>query len=136
MKNLLGGTFAIGFVTDYGAYTEFKVQALADVYFYHHQISLGMEGNPFGAEIRLQLPLLYTFFFGEEDDIINVVLGGGVSLTAGALFEVAPVLRTGFRISLAMCLGVRYEMAFDFYPFETVNGFDWQMTFLFLKVSI
>jgi hypothetical protein len=131
---ILGATFALGFVTDYDGYLEFMTQAFFDVFLYNHQLSAGIEANPFGAVASIKLPVLYTFFFGAQGDSFNVLFGG-ISLTAGALFAVAPVVRTGFRVSIAVALFGRNEMAIDFYPFEA-GGVAWQMTFMFSKLSL
>jgi hypothetical protein len=131
--NIFGGTFALGLSTNYGDYTEFMAQALFDVFFYNHQFSAGVEGNPFGSGFKI--PVLYTFFLGGRQSP-SLLSYGDIRFTAGALFNLLPTTAVGFRVAAGLRFLVSViEISYDFYPFDTIHGYSWRMTFLY-KFSI
>jgi hypothetical protein len=131
--SIIGGSVGGGLVTDYAEYTEFMAQAMFDVYFLNHQLSAGVEGNPFGTGIKF--PVIYTYILGDKIPPMLSFLGD-LRVSAGALFELSPESAVGFRISGGMRLTLMIlEVAYDFYPFDTDRGYMGRMTFLY-KISL
>lgn len=131
--SMIGFQVGGGLVTNYIDYTEFMAQALFDFYFYNHQISVGVEGNPFGTGFKI--PVLYTFIFADKVSSY-FAFWGDLRVTAGALFDLSPVSAVGFRISAGLRLTLTiFEVAYDFYPFDAVRGYVGRMTFLY-KISL
>jgi hypothetical protein len=131
--NMIGASFGGGLVTDYDEYTEFMAQAMFDFYFYNHQISAGVEGNPLGT--GLKFPIMYTYIFGGKMNSY-IAFWGDLRLAAGVLFDLSPVSAVGFRFSAGLRLTLMIlEIAYDFYLFDTERGYLGRMTFLY-KVSI
>ncbi|MBN1798865.1 MAG: hypothetical protein JW822_09820 [Spirochaetales bacterium] len=131
--SMFGGSAGGGLVTNYVDYTEFMAQAMVDFYFYNHQLSAGVEGNPFGTGIKF--PVIYTFILGDKVHPYFAFFGD-LRLSAGALFELSPESAVGFRISGGMRFTMMIlEIAYDFYPFDTDKGYIGRMTFLY-KISL
>jgi hypothetical protein len=133
--NMVGGSFALGLVTDYGMYTEFMTQVLLDFYIGNHQISCGLEGNPLGAPISCKIPILYTFIFGEK---MHPSAGwiGDSRLSGGLLWDILPETVVGIRFGVGMRFtNMILEITYDMYPFDTNRGYVGRMTFLY-KISI
>ncbi|MBN2353253.1 MAG: hypothetical protein JXD23_11830 [Spirochaetales bacterium] len=128
--NFLGGTAACGFSTDFGSYTSFLCQALADVYFGNHQFSSGVEGNPFGSVANLKIPVIYTFVFGEKMSLSETIFAD-IRLSAGVLVDLLPETAVGFRISAgARLMMFPLEISYDLYPFDAAGGYVGRLTFL------
>jgi hypothetical protein len=131
--SMFGGSVGGGLVTNYADYTEFMAQAMLDFYFYNHQLSAGVEGNPFGTGIKF--PVIYTFILGDKVPPSFGFLGD-LRLSGGALFELSPESAVGFRISAGMRFTLLIlEITYDFYPFDTEKGYIGRMTFLY-KMSL
>jgi len=131
--NFLGATFGLGLHTNYGDDTQFIAQALLDVYLFEHQLSAGVEVNPFGTSLKL--PVLYSYFpLGKVNRY--VAMFADIRFSAGVLFDLEPAALTGFRVAsgLRMLLSV-FEISYDFYPFDADSGYVWRMSFLY-KMSL
>jgi hypothetical protein len=128
--NILGGTVAFGFTSDFGSYTSFLSQALIDVFFLNHQFSTGLEGNPFGPLAGMKIPVLYTFIFGNKTSRYMAYFAD-LRLSGGLLFDLLPTAAFGFRLAA----GLRFtlfllELSYDFYPFDTTRGYVGRITLL------
>jgi hypothetical protein len=131
--NMIGGTFAIGLVTNYIDYAQFTLQALFDFFFYNHQFSAGIEGNPSGSSFRI--PVIYTFIPGGKMNSYTV-FGVDVRFSFGALFDILPSSNTGFRAAAGIRAALTVlEISYDFYPFDNVKRYAGRMSFLY-KLSI
>jgi len=130
--NAFGATFGLGLHTNYGDDTGFIAQALADVFLHSHQLSAGVEGNPFGGSLKI--PVLYAYYPGGKGSAYGMYFGD-IRFSAGGLFDLLPDAAAGFRLAAGIrLLASIFEITYDFYPFDDA-GYVWRMAFLY-KMSI
>ncbi|MBN1798908.1 MAG: hypothetical protein JW822_10040 [Spirochaetales bacterium] len=131
--NMIGASLGMGMETNLTDYSDVMLQAMIDLYLYNHQISAGVEGEVLNPNLRI--PIIYSFIPGEKTPP-HIVLIHDIRFSAGALFDLYPEYDFGFRISASYRLTlVILEIAYDFYPFNTEQGYIHRMRFFF-KVSI
>ncbi|MBN1524889.1 MAG: hypothetical protein JW904_10420 [Spirochaetales bacterium] len=131
--NFIGATFGIGLHTNFGPDTQFLTQALLDIYFMGHQLSAGIEANPFGNCFKI--PVLYTWFPGGRMPA-SFMSFADIRFSGGILLDRLPESITGIRIAAGMRITIMViELSYDFYPFDADAGYIWRMMFLY-KVSI
>lgn len=126
----VGGTVACGLTTTFAGYTTFLGQALVDVFFLNHQISSGVEFNPFPVNRTLCVPLLYSYVINYGP---NSSLGPffDLRIVAGALIVLTPEVDVGFRLGVSLKMGLTpWEIAYDFFPFDPQQGWVGRFTFL------
>ncbi|MGA2642228.1 MAG: hypothetical protein ABSG21_15145 [Spirochaetia bacterium] len=95
------------------------LKTMLDAYFLNHQISIGLEGDPFHGILRASLQ--YTLFppggtgYGYRG-VADFRVGGNVLL--GLYDGYLPNLSIGFRLFAGVRLGIPLEIGYEIYPWS------------------